>query len=151
MEIMSRKRVLFSMVVASLLASVVAIGCNSRQGAAENRTEASAEDRLKVLAVLYCTGGPPANDEASFRKKVGMANPEMLKSFRLQSVDDLFISPRDQQPFVVRYGVPPGTPGLRGEILAYEAEGKDGKRFVALSSVDVKEMSDAEFKAALPK
>ena len=60
-----------------------------------------------------------------------------------ESVDEMFISDRDGQPFVVRYGV-------RGEAdhaVVFEAEGIDGMRLVALTNPT--ECDDDEYEGYL--
>jgi hypothetical protein len=61
--------------------------------------------------------------------------------------DEMLISRRDGQPFVIFFGN-----RIRAEggdtVLAYEKEGKEGKRFVLTLGGNVKSMTDEEFAKA---
>lgn len=56
-----------------------------------------------------------------------------------ETVDDIFISERDGQPFKVRYGLK----GLSDHAIVFEAEGVDGKRFV--SFIEPRELDALEY------
>jgi hypothetical protein len=67
-------------------------------------------------------------------------------------VDQLLVSPRDGQPYVIFWGVNPRTEqaGESPVVIGYEKVGKDGTRFV-FHSLGVVSMTDAEFaKATFP-
>jgi hypothetical protein len=55
----------------------------------------------------------------------------------------LFTSPRDGQPYVVHYK-------QAGTVVAYERDGKDGKRLVAYPSGQVEEVDETRFKQLVP-
>jgi hypothetical protein len=61
--------------------------------------------------------------------------------------EEIFVSSRDGQPYVIIYGANLGTVSSP-EILAYEKKGADGKRYVLLMSRDVRQLTDQEFKQA---
>lgn len=84
-------------------------------------------------------GTPPPNEQAlkDFVKKVD-AN---------RNLDELMISPRDKQPYVVRYGVKPSMGGKQ-PVIAHEAVGVGGKKLVGFAAGEVREMDDAEIQAA---
>lgn len=116
-------------------------------------------------------GRTPANDEElkAFIKSKG---PDALQPFKVADVDALFISPRDNQPFVILYeklaassGVPgmptpgEGTPGSSGSapsalggqpVVAYEASGVAGKRLVASALGAVDEVDEKKFRELVP-
>ena len=61
-------------------------------------------------------------------------------------VDTLFVSPRDGQPYDVRYNDPPPAEGPQGPAaVVVERVGKDGKRFVAYFTGKVEEIDDAQY------
>ena len=124
-----------------------------------------------ALAVLAgCSGGPPPNDVDPTQErlvKIGLAYREycdrQMKApagaedlnplLKAQGADDtVWNSARDQQPFVVVWGLdlrqPPVWAGDKLPVLAYERLGKSGKRFVRTIHGATLEMSAAEFTAA---
>jgi hypothetical protein len=79
---------------------------------------------------------------------------EFLEGFGAspEDLDKLFISPRDKEPYQVRYKAllrPPGPDG-KGEIVIWEKEGVNGKRMVAYSTTKSDEIDDATFKELMP-
>jgi hypothetical protein len=111
---------------------------------------------LKPLAVLYGkyrgehAGNPPGSD-AEFRAFVQTSGKPILDANQIPSVDVLFTSSRDNQPYVILYGPLTGPPGPGGEpVFAYEKVGVNGKRYVATSLGAVQEVDEAEFKRLVP-
>jgi hypothetical protein len=125
-----------------------------------------------VLIVLAagCRGAspPPAGHDqlATIAKYYGLyqgqhhgetpASEQKLKEFirardRSVNVESLFVSPRDQQPFVIRYGKKVAAPGPGGaSIVAYEKAGVSGRRLVARCTVQVEEIAEVKLKELLP-
>jgi hypothetical protein len=62
-------------------------------------------------------------------------------------LDQLFVSPRDGQPFAIFYGCPVNNDGLN-TVLAHEQVGANGTRYVLTQAGFVKEFKDDEFAAA---
>ena len=62
-------------------------------------------------------------------------------------VDSLFRSKRDGQAYVIVYS----SSAKPGDVIAYEREGRDGRRFVALSTTEVREMDEPTFRMAISK
>lgn len=64
-------------------------------------------------------------------------------------VEQLFVSPRDDKPFVVVWGTDLNKMMTNPEpvVYGYEADGADGSRFV-LTTMGVMEMTDEDFTAA---
>jgi hypothetical protein len=111
---------------------------------------------LKPLAILYGRflaqhrGQPPAN-EAEFRTFVDKEAPSLLEQFAVKDVPSLFVSARDNQPYVILYGRLTGPPGPAGQpVFAYEKAGVGGKRMVATSLGAVEEVDEAKFKELVP-
>jgi len=112
------------------------------------------EMRIKNLAVLrgqYVArnkGKPPANREV-FEKFVKSLSAEELKRFGVEgNVDDLFVSPRDGEPYVLR-SVP--EMGAAKTVVLHEKTGKKGKRWVAFSTSEVQEVDQARFEELVGK
>lgn len=105
--------------------------------------------RLRNAYALYQTGhggkGPKSEEDlknyltsdkaASIRlERMGVAS---------ESLDDIFASERDGQPFTVRYGVS----NTRDEAIVFEQTGVDGKRMVAFH--EPRELDDQEYQSYL--
>ena len=129
------------------LSAFALAGCGSGPAA----DKAVQESNLKPLAVLYGQysgqnrGQNPPNEEA-FKAfvKTKVASPAEAEA--------LFISSRDQKPYVIRYGgtfTPPG-PGVPIPVVAYEQEGVGGKRYLATALGGVEEVEEAAFRALVP-
>ncbi len=129
-----------------LLACLVA-GCTP-QG---NTGTDDAAARLRTLAVNYQRyagqnqgNGPPSEQKfKDFIKKVGL--PEGL------TIDDLFVSPRDKQPYEIRYKIRPGFPGPDSPVIMWEQTGDGSTRQVARASGAVIVVPEAEFAQLKPK
>jgi hypothetical protein len=80
---------------------------------------------------------PPA-DEGEFRRILTEAGADALRRAGVGTVDELLVSPRDSQPFVIAYG-DAARPLLERGVVAYEQTGVSGRRLVgyALGYVDV--------------
>jgi hypothetical protein len=127
--------------VASSVSLLGLVGC----GPAKAPPEPEAKVRLAKLLRLYVAyaeknrKGPP-NEEAlrAFGQKL---TPQARDEYLIgDDLDTIFTSPRDGQKYVVRYNLLPD----RGQTqaIAWEATGKDGMRWVALSVGYVEEYDD---------
>jgi hypothetical protein len=153
-----------------LIVPLLLVGCGA---SSDRRTDG--ERRLQTLAQMYtrCAathkGIPPA-DEKAFKEFINGIAAEEKAAMKITNVDELFVSPRDQQPFKVRYGQRSGggVPGVGGgapggsppdttvgpgsgapgvglsPIIAYEQTGANGKRYVAFATGEVREVSADE-------
>jgi hypothetical protein len=106
---------------------------------------------LKALLSLYSqattqSGHRPAN-EAEFKEFVAQNGGELLKAYKTDA-EKAFISPRDNQPFVVVYGQRPA--GMAAGVVAYEQTGVDGIRQVGFELGYIEEVDDAKFKEMVP-
>jgi hypothetical protein len=113
--------------------------------------------RLKALSGMYLThavaknGGGPASEEAM---KKYLKNVEAIalqnNGIDPKAIDSIFVSERDQQPFVVLYGKSiMQVSGESKEPLAYEKTGKNGKVLVAYTNTKVDHVSEAQLKELL--
>ena len=96
-------------------------------------------------------GQPPANEQ-EFRKYIEALGKERLASMQVKTVDELFLSSRDGKPYVILYGAVSKTGAELPftTVVAYEQEGKGGKRFIARMSGAVEEVDEANFKQLVP-
>lgn len=123
---------------------------------------------MRNLAVLLgqYTGrhqGRGPKDEQEFKTYLRGLSADEMRSFG-GDVDKLFVSPRDLQPYVIRYGQSAGPPGMPGSglrpgesitvgpnspnaynepLVAYEKTGVEGKRYVAYQTGKVELVDEA--------
>jgi len=136
-----------------LLLFVAVTGC--QKGRKEVPTE---ETRIKNLATVRGQyigknkGQLPPNVDAlkAFAKTL---SPEQLKGFGVEGdVDQLFVSPRDNEPYVYRFVKEGGVPGVGANVVVfYEKTGKNGKRWVAYSTTQIEEVDEKRFKELVPE
>ena len=93
------------------------------------------------------TGRPPAN-EMEFKRFIAEKGAPMLERAGMANLDELFVSERDGQPFVVIYGKYP--PGMTSRIAAYEQNGVGGKRQVGYSAGAVEQIDETRFRELVP-
>ena len=86
-------------------------------------------------------GKTPA-DEKTFKEFIRKSDPAA-------KVDEMFVSPRDNEPYVVRYNQKLGVPGQFAPIIAYEKAGSGGRHMVARSLGQVEEVDAAALKDQL--
>jgi hypothetical protein len=134
------------------LACLAAAGC----GGSQKKSLAVQQSGLKKLARVYGQfltqhrGQPPAN-EAEFKKYAQSLNADDLASLGVKKADQIFLSDRDNKPYVVIYGQPKGPAGPGGSpVIAYEQEGQAGKRWVASALGAVEEVDEARFRELIP-
>jgi hypothetical protein len=134
-----------SVVVSLLLAGAMA-GCGGGQAAT---SEPGAQDRLASLYQLYklyCEKNKrgPVNEQdlRSFAQKL---TPDERASRKIgDDVEALFKSPRDGQNFVIKYNLMISAGG-GSKGVAWEAVGKDGRKYVALMRGYVEECNETMF------
>jgi hypothetical protein len=125
---------------------VILCGCSS--GPPDAPQEAIAKERLSKLFNLYRLyieknrKGPASEEELlAFGKQLDATERESRNIGT--DIDSLFVSPRDKKKFVVRYGLA-NIEAVKA--LAWEAEGKEGRKFVALTRGNVEEYEEPMFK-----
>ena len=95
--------------------------------------------------------GKGPKDEGKFKSFISEVNPVLLERIGVSagSVDQLFTSERDGQPFFVRYGLKGNDRGPAVPTV-FEEEGVDGKRLVACTQMVTKEVEeDSEYQELL--
>jgi hypothetical protein len=132
--------------IAPLGCFIAPLGCGSRPPVTP--LEANASDRLYKLFNLYRLyieknrKGPASEQELlAFGKKLDATERESRNIG--SDVESIFISPRDKKNFVVRYNLADMN---AVKAIAWEAEGKDGRKFVALTRGNVEEYDEQMFK-----
>ena len=128
---------------------VIALGMTVGCGPATEAPESTEmRSNMRSLAVAYGgyvreNRGRPPKDEKAFRKWLDKQGPDYPEILQVESIDDIFISSRDDEPYVIAYG-------KAKAIVAYEAVGVDGKRFVADDLGVVEELDADTFAERVP-
>jgi hypothetical protein len=109
--------------------------------------EPDAKDRLEKLYNLYRAYAdksqkPPPSEEA-LKDFAAKLSPEEREARLIgDDVEKIFVSPRDNEKFVVKYNVRP-EPAVN-RAVAWEAKGHKGLRYVALTMGYVVEYDDEQ-------
>jgi hypothetical protein len=135
-------------IVGLFLLQAAQSGCASHSS---GTTETDAKTRLTKVLRLYQVyveknrRGPP--DKQALKDLGQKLTPQERDEYLIgDDLDAIFTSPRDQQEFVIAYGLSL-APGGETQAVAWEATGdkESGKRYVALSMGYVEEYDDAQF------
>jgi hypothetical protein len=128
------------------LAVFAALGCSSsQQPAAHDATPA--EENLKKIGVAY---------REAFAKLRRPPNSlaELQPFLRNQgNPDEILRSPGDGELYRIVWGVPVMRPSMEMKnhpVLAHEAKGTNGKRYVLDPMLNVRQMTDEEFARVEP-
>lgn len=134
------------LVLGTIVVNLLSVGgCTSSETASAMEQETS---NLKPLSVMYGMMGQPRS-EKEFKAFVSSRAKTMFRAMEIESVDSLFVSKRDNQPYVILYGKRPS--GVDSSVVGYEQEGVDGKRLVGFKIGEVRELDEQEFRALVPK
>ena len=134
------------------LCLAVGLGCSSQKNVADEKPN---DSHIKPITSLY-TGymnrhadRPPAS-EAEFKQFIAEGGDAVLKAAGVSTLEELFVSPRDNQPYVILYGNDAARLISRG-IVVYERNGNGGRRLVGYRMGFVNEVDDAEFRKLVPQ
>ena len=127
-----------------LIVTLLVLGCQPPEVHDETERRGSNLQSLAGMYRMYASqsGGSPPPDEEAFKNFISAQGLKHFESFGIQSVDDLFVSPRDGQPYVVAYG---GGPDDMPDVIAYEQDGLESGRWIVTSMAVVAEVDQAEF------
>jgi hypothetical protein len=141
------KHQVFGCVLAALFCTWT-VGCSSPpSGTTDPEPKLNLESFLEAYNFYIQEKGKPPSDEQELRSFLESLPANKKSQINLpDNLDKLFVSSRDGQKFVVKYGEQPDPAG-ETKALAWEQTGKDGKRFVALSMGYVEEYDQASFDA----
>jgi hypothetical protein len=115
--------------------------------------------KLRTLADFYGgyavqnKGRGPAG-EAEFKKYIAGRHAYELQAKNVDAgnLDALFVSDRDQQPFVVLYGTELSVSGGgKAPLLAYEQAGSGGRRLVVFTTTKVEEVGEPALEQLRPR
>lgn len=126
------------------------LGCGGRSQSAD--TESS---NLKPLAVLYgkfvgANRGRGPKDENEFRAFIKSRPQSEIEGFGIKDPESLFTSSRDKKPYKFKFEAKQAVPGQSANIFAWEQDGVGGKRYVAGTLGEVKEVGEEEFRTMVP-
>lgn len=134
----------------------VLVGCQTSSSDKLDDT-ATRLQKLHTLLSVYLVEGKPVQGERT--NETGRPNEEGLKAFvatlaphrketfGITDTQEIFVSPRDGQPFVINYDMPSS-----GHVLAiWEQTGTDGKRYVVYADGNVEEVDEETFSKIKPK
>lgn len=129
--------------VVSLFAMLT--GCGTKS---ESEEVAELRSNMQSLAAAYGTytktnRGRVPKSEKQFRTWIEKQGPDELTILGVETIDDLFTSSRDNEPYVVVYG-------KSKQIVAYEAVGVDGERYVADNLGSIELVDEARFRELVP-
>jgi hypothetical protein len=132
--------------VIAVACCVIPLGC----GSGARKAEEQMQSNLRPLAHFYNRyvqenrGRAPANEE-EFKQFIRSRPSQDLADQGVTDVESLFVSSRDNKPYVVIYGGQAPS-----DVVAYEQEGVGGKRFVATNLGGVEELDEAGFSKRVP-
>ena len=108
--------------------------------------------RLTLAYVKYAGahGGAGPADQKTLAK--AFADDNLIS---VAEAEKFFVSPRDNQPYVIRWGQRPLGPVVgpdppKPNIIVYENTGADGTRYVGDGLVSIRELSDEAFNELVP-
>lgn len=138
-----QSRTLPLLFAAAMLAFATTFGCSS---VGESENVAEQRSNMRGLAAAYGTytknnRGRVPKSEKSF--KAWIEKNGGAEIYGAATVDEMFISTRDNEPYVVVYGKPK-------KVVAYEAVGIDGSRYIADDLGVVQEVDEATFSEMVP-
>jgi hypothetical protein len=87
----------------------------------------------------------PANEQELREFAKGLTAKEKDEYLIGEDVESIFVSSRDNQPFVIKYNLNL-APGGETRAVAWETTGENGRRYVALSMGYVEEYDEETFK-----
>jgi hypothetical protein len=139
-------------IVVGLVALFVLSGCSSQEAKESSDRAASHLNWLLRIRTQAMSRGQLPKSEEEFKRYIhslDTATQDRIKAGAgVSNVDELFISERDGQPYVIFYGPPPA--GVAPNLVAYERTGVDGKRYVADNVGAVGEVDEQGFAELVP-
>jgi hypothetical protein len=139
-------------VLSGCLLTAVLVGCSRRTDPDSAIASVNATN-IQRLANLYFTYQSqhewrgPAN-EAEFKSFLRGYNPHKLTRIGVDpnSLDTLFTSERDGQPFKIRYGVLGSAMGSSAPVI-FESAGDGKERLVGFLDMQQREVDESEYNA----
>lgn len=147
------RRHLFLLGLVGSLGPFLACGCSSqvREDLEIGERHLGELARAYIFYANQHRGQGPPNKAAL--DKFLKANEKSLIMQGISNPEGMYVSPRDNEPYVVLWGLRIKTvvKGRSSQPIAYEKTGKDGKRWVAFADGIVNELDESEFEKVVPK
>lgn len=130
------------------LAVSLFLGCTGSSQQAQKQTS-----HLRTLLSMFNSAasqmGRPPKSEEELKGFIQEKGAKVLERLEIAGVDELFLSERDGQPFVVLYGRKPQ--GVRRDVVAYEQTGVDGIRHVGFDLGMIEDVDEEKFRELVPE
>ena len=133
----------------ALLVALTLVGCGAQSDVAQRQETTHLRSLVSLYRHAASTLGRPPADEVEFKDFIRNKAKAMVDALKIANVDELFVSERDGQPFVVLYGRRP--PEVAPDLVAYERTGVAGKRYVGYSLGVVQEVDEQRFAELVPE
>ena len=124
-------------------------GCRTKSDAARERESSHLRSLISVFNFATAKLGHRPANEAEFKSFISANARPMIDSLHLADVNELFVSERDGQPFVVLYGTAPN--GAARDLIAYEQTGVASVRLVGYSLGAIAEVDERQFSQLVPQ
>jgi hypothetical protein len=138
--------------VVGMLMLVILAGCTSPAAKQTSNAENSHLRWLLKVRTHALSQGKPLKSKEDYKSYIQSLSPELrdrvIQGSGVSDVDELFVSERDGQPYVLFYGPPPA--GVGADVVGYEQKGMDGKRYVGYSLGVVSEADEQRFNELVP-
>jgi hypothetical protein len=134
------------LLLGAFLLGPVLSGCGSGRAPPEPEAKVRLTKVLRLYQVYADKNkkGPP--NEQALREFGQKLSPKERDEYLIgDDLDNIFTSPRDNQKYVIQYNIRLEAAGPT-RAVAWEANGKDGKRYVALSMGYVEEYDEETFR-----
>jgi hypothetical protein len=130
---------------------LVALAFLTLPGCGSDELNSPTAVKLKAVASFYLDYAVAKNGKGPTQEEHLKRHVQGLPDFvvRMNGADptnlaDLYVSGRDQEPFVIRYGVSiSGMSGNSAPVVAHEKTGKNGKVLVAYANTKVDHVDEA--------
>ena len=129
------------MLLAVLSVAMACLGCTGKPKQTEDEVTTDFRHISRAYQVIQAGSNRPPRDVAEIEKILG----ELHKDGLNDKPEEVLTSSRDGQRYVIIMGATLGA-STSNDILAYEKTGVDGNRYVLLTSSDVRQIPDAEFR-----
>ena len=132
--------------VGAAVSCSVSLGCGPKVAPPEPDAKVRLTKLLRLYQVYVAKNrkGPPG--ESALREFGQKLSAQQRDEYLIgEDLESIFTSPRDNRKYVIRYNLKL-DPGGSARAVAWEADGKNGKRYVALSIGYVEEYDEQTFK-----
>jgi hypothetical protein len=138
--------------IVGVLLSVILAGCTSSDANQSSDVKTSRLYWLMRVRNHAVSQGRPPKSQDEFKRYIGGLDAEardaVMKGAAVSNVDELFVSERDGQPYVIFYGQPPA--GVAADLAGYERTGVEGRRYVGYGLGIVDEVDEQRFNELVP-